>query len=58
MNISPIHFARLVFVSVNGATDNRDINNIGMRFPLLGNHVSQGGKGVFRVALMGPKLSA
>ena len=50
MNISPIHFARLVFVSVNRATENRDINNIGMRFPLLDNHVSQDGKGVFRDA--------
>ena len=50
MNITPIHFARLVFVSVNRATENRDINNIGMRFPLLDNHVSQGGRGVFRDA--------
>ena len=48
MNITPIHFARLGFVSVNRTTENRDINNIGMRSPLLDNHVSHDGKGVFR----------
>ena len=48
MNITPIHFARLGFVSVNRTTENRDINNIGMRFPLLDNHVPHDGKGVFR----------
>ena len=48
MNITPIHFARLGFVSVNRTTENRDINNIAMRFPLLDNHVPHDGKGVFR----------
>ena len=28
INITPIHFVRLVFVSVNRATENQDINNI------------------------------
>ena len=30
MNITPIHFARLGFVSVNRTTENRDVNNIGI----------------------------
>ena len=50
MNITPIHFSRLV-----RATENRDINNIGMRFPLLDNHVSQGAK-VFSLTRDGTQI--